>query len=68
MTDELNWVPPGVDANMCARARTSCFFDGFDLVDPGLVYIPEWRPDPPDGVPEDPSTFWGLVGVGRKPS
>jgi len=22
------------------------FFDGFELVDPGLVWLPEWRPDP----------------------
>jgi hypothetical protein len=35
-------------------------------VDPGLVYIPEWRPDSPDDVPDDPGKFWALVGVGRK--
>ena len=51
-----------------SRADILRFFDGFDLVDPGLVYIPEWRPDSPEGLPEDPSMFWGLVGVGRKPS
>jgi hypothetical protein len=50
------------------RAGILRFFDGFDLVEPGLVYIPEWRPDSPQDVPEDPSRFWGLVGVGRKPS
>ena len=50
------------------RADIVRFFDGFDLVDPGLVYIPEWRPDAPQDVPEDPSKFWGVVGVGRKPS
>ena len=51
-----------------SRADILRFFDGFDLVDPGLVYIPEWRPDAPQDVPEDPSKFWGVVGVGRKPS
>ncbi len=50
-----------------SRAEIARFFDGFDLVDPGVVYIPEWRPDPPGDVPEDPSRFWALVGVGRKP-
>jgi SAM-dependent methyltransferase len=50
-----------------SRADILRFFDGFDLVDPGLVYIPEWRPDSPDDVPEDPSKIWILVGVGRKP-
>jgi hypothetical protein len=43
------------------------FFDGFDLAEPGLVYIPQWRPDSPADVPADPGKFWGLVGVGRKP-
>jgi len=40
------------------------FFDGFDLVDPGVVWINEWRPDP--GVPAEgpPRSLCG--GVGRK--
>jgi hypothetical protein len=42
------------------------FFDGFELVDPGLVYVPLWRPDSPADVPEDPSRFGNLVGVARK--
>lgn len=41
------------------------FFDGFTLIDPGLVYLPEWRPDSPADVPEDPERFWALVGVGE---
>jgi hypothetical protein len=52
-----------------ARTRPEIlrFFDGFELVDPGLVRIPLWRPDSPADVPEDPDRFWALVGVGRKP-
>jgi hypothetical protein len=53
--------------HMRSRAQILRFFDGFDLVDPGLVYIPQWRPDSPADVPGDPSKFWGLVGVARKP-
>jgi SAM-dependent methyltransferase len=49
-----------------SHAEILRFFDGFDLVDPGLVYIPLWRPDSPADVPEDPSQFWCLAGVGRK--
>ena len=49
-----------------SRAEILRFFDGFDLVDPGLVYIPEWRPDSPSDVPDDPSKLWALVGAGRK--
>ena len=42
------------------------FFDGFTVVDPGLVYIPQWRPGPADDIPEDPTRYGNLVGVGRK--
>jgi hypothetical protein len=48
------------------RAQISRFFDGFDPVDPGLVYLPRWRPDgtPPD--PQDASRTGMFGGVGRK--
>jgi len=41
------------------------FFDGFDMIDPGVVWINEWRPEP--GVPPagQPRSLRG--GVGRKP-
>jgi S-adenosyl methyltransferase len=57
-----------VTTNIHLRSRPDIlrFFDGFDLVDPGLVYIPHWRPDPPAQVAEDPSRSWALVGVGRR--
>jgi hypothetical protein len=42
-------------------------FDGFDLVEPGLVYAPQWRPDW-TGEPVDPVTSFVLAGMGRKPS
>ncbi|MFI1561749.1 SAM-dependent methyltransferase [Streptomyces sp. NPDC020490] len=41
-------------------------FTGFDLVDPGLVHVPVWRPDPHDRVPDNPSEYWVYAGVGRK--
>jgi SAM-dependent methyltransferase len=51
-----------------SHAEILRFFDGFDLVDPGLVYVPLWRPDSPADVPSDPGKYWCLVGVGRKPA
>src|ERR1700761_44552 len=55
-----------VAASLNFRSRRAIlrFFDGFDLVEPGLVELPFWRaPEPPD-----PDVFWGgFVGVGRKP-
>ncbi len=49
-----------------SRADIGRFFGGFALLDPGLVYVPQWRPDSPGDVPDDPSRLWALVGVGRK--
>ena len=49
------------------RADILRFFDGFELVEPGLVNVPLWRPDSPADVPADPERFWVLAGVGVKP-
>src|SRR6266545_484836 len=43
------------------RAHIERFFDGFELVDPGLVQIQCWRPDGP--IPDVPGGIYG--GVGR---
>ena len=40
------------------------FFDGFELVEPGLVQVPVWRPD--GAVPKDLERYWIYGGVGRK--
>ncbi|WP_370146847.1 SAM-dependent methyltransferase [Kitasatospora sp. GAS206B] len=47
--------------------RITGFFDGFDLVEPGVVYLPQWRPDEPTVVAEHPERMVGLVGVGLLP-
>ncbi|MFB7253948.1 SAM-dependent methyltransferase [Streptomyces nojiriensis] len=56
---------------MRTREQISGFFDGFEMLEPGLVSMPDWRPDRPDGgedaeTPEDPYAFSGFGGVGRK--
>jgi SAM-dependent methyltransferase len=51
---------------MRSRADIRRFFDGLELVEPGLVYVSQWRPDSPADVPADPSQFANLVGVARK--
>lgn len=40
-------------------------FDGFELIEPGLTWISQWRPAPPAGTDGDTETLRG--GVGRKP-
>ncbi|HJP77394.1 MAG TPA: SAM-dependent methyltransferase [Pseudonocardiaceae bacterium] len=47
------------------RAQITELFDGFELVDPGVVYTPEWRPDPSDHGAE-PGRAAALGGVGKK--
>ncbi|MEV7320723.1 SAM-dependent methyltransferase [Streptomyces sp. NPDC093970] len=49
--------------NLRSRARIEQFFDGFELVEPGLVQVPFWRPDatPPEGA--QAIGFYGGVAV-----
>jgi hypothetical protein len=55
----------GTQAIMRTRAEMEPFFTGFELVEPGLVFAPLWRPD--SAAPADSRAFWIIAGVGRKP-
>jgi hypothetical protein len=47
------------------RDEVRAFFDGLELVEPGLVNVRDWRPD---GADEEESRQWVIFGgVGRKP-
>jgi len=48
------------------RPEIEVLLGGWDLIDPGLVWLPEWRPDWPDETGEDPSRTEILCAVGRK--
>jgi len=50
-----------------SREEITRFFDGFDLVQPGIVYLPEWQPDEPVKYPLDISGLLYLGGLARKP-
>jgi hypothetical protein len=41
---------------------------GLDVVEPGIVWAPEWRPDPGDEVPDDPSETEIRAMVARIPA
>lgn len=52
---------------MRTREEVARFFEGYEMVEPGLVSMPNWRPDTPRAVEdEDPFAFSGFAGVGRK--
>ncbi|HEX3782384.1 MAG TPA: SAM-dependent methyltransferase [Pseudonocardiaceae bacterium] len=55
------------DKPACVRDREQIIelFDGFDLVEPGVVLTSQWRPDSPSEVVE-PNRAAALGGVGRK--
>jgi S-adenosyl methyltransferase len=48
------------------RDGVARFFTGFELVDPGLVWLSLWRPDDPDDIPDQPERSGSYAGVGRK--
>lgn len=54
------------DFSMRTRAEITALFDGLELVEPGLVYLPEWQPDPGDDV-DDAARTSTFAGVARKP-
>lgn len=49
------------------RAEVLRFFEGLELVEPGMVWAPQWRPDSPDDVGEHPERLLVYAAVGRKP-
>lgn len=73
----LDGQPPEVVAAQRLAARTAtpifprphaevmAYFTGLSLVDPGLVYIPLWRPDPGEQV-TCPERVAAYAGVGQK--
>jgi len=48
---------------MRPRHELQALFAGFEMVEPGLVRLPQWHPD--DECDDDPETFPGYAGVGR---
>ena len=51
---------------MRSRLEIEALFDGFDLVPPGVVFLPLWRPDSPVDVDDHPERFTGYAVVGRR--
>ncbi len=51
-------------ATLRTRSEIERFFEGFELVEPGLVFVPEWRPEDISDI--SPKEVWVVGGVGRK--
>lgn len=51
-----------------SRTEIAAFFEGLEFADPGLVWLPKWRPDGEDPYQDDPIQARGLGGVAWKRS
>lgn len=49
-----------------SQKEIAAFFDGYDLVEPGITFAPSWRPETPEDVGEHPERSGNIAGVGRK--
>ncbi|GGO87742.1 SAM-dependent methyltransferase [Wenjunlia tyrosinilytica] len=57
------WKDTNSGIRLRGHADVEAFFEGLDLLDPGVVHVPMWRPE----GPTDHATRWMYAGVGRKP-
>jgi hypothetical protein len=48
-----------------SRKEIERFFDGFEILEPGVVWMADWRPDPGTRPAGRPNSLFG--GLGRKP-
>ena len=54
-------------AHVRSRDHLLRLVEGLDLVRPGIVWLPEWRPDPGSEPPPNPAEAYFYALVARKP-
>ncbi|NIJ11010.1 O-methyltransferase involved in polyketide biosynthesis [Saccharomonospora amisosensis] len=62
----------GSPLHLRTREEFTRFFDGFDLVEPGVVWVPLWQPDvaaspASEEFADEPSASSAFAALGRKP-
>ncbi|MFE2886684.1 SAM-dependent methyltransferase [Streptomyces sp. NPDC059272] len=58
----------GITLTLRSRTGVARFFDGLDLVEPGVAVVDRWHPELGDVVPgQEDGTIPGYGAVGRKP-
>lgn len=65
--DNLNKEMKGTRQNLRSLEQLGAFFSGLDMVEPGLVQLPRWRPDEHGNDPARNHTLSAYCGIGRKP-
>jgi SAM-dependent methyltransferase len=56
----------GIDVHPRTRDQLRALLAGLELVEPGLVWAPEWRPEPSTAMTDDPGRSHVHVAVARK--
>lgn len=59
--------PTAARAYPRSRRQVRAMLAGLELVEPGLVWAPEWRPEQASGLVDDPGRSHLYAAVGRKP-
>jgi hypothetical protein len=54
-------------AHVRSRSQVARLVAGLEIIEPGLVWPPEWRPDPGEPVPANAAESYYCVVVARKP-
>lgn len=54
-------------AYMRSRAEIARFLEGFATLEPGVMYLPDWRPEPADDPGTPAARVMAYGAVGRKP-
>ena len=67
MTKRVNERMNGPAATMRDRAAVSRFFDGLELLEPGVVQPQQWRPEPGVIGPDRVTAWCGVARSRRKP-
>jgi hypothetical protein len=67
-TDVIKRSKSPDQVNLRTHEQVTALFDGFELVEPGLVGCGEWRPRGPGDIADEPDmNMLVYAGVGRKP-
>lgn len=54
-------------AMLRTKQQVTALLAGFEPVEPGIVFTPQWRPEAPEDVGDDPQRSVAYAGVGYKP-
>jgi hypothetical protein len=57
----------GMELTSRSRTQVEALFKGWDLLEPGVVWVPEWHPEWPPDPERRPDTSGLYGGVARKP-